>query len=481
MRDVEEDETMAVDDVTLGKKEIEREVWLPMPSYLRAQQLLLGHTLKDVSEGTLEYLKSLARRMGDYRDPSVDTQSLSMMNVSSCDPKSTGDRSTEARAGTDAMEVGAPSSKSVKIINVDEWIGMPQYLKKLSLKEFEVFVDDNSSKLRRYRALSDYVYTTEQEAIDIRLTSKTEHDTSLEMDTHDIDDTISIPEQVTTDDEFGTALDEEDFRTKGNENNKATPGKPTKHHKSTRISSSFKDRTSASKSTECDMEGEKTGSLEKRPISPYDLRSASRQVKKQRGSKHVVAAASRYDKQQRYISDSFLFKNRDAKDVPLNSYAQVKALSHTECVNGKYACIPAYTILDGLCTISYHNHCTHPKNMFFTVAAPGDGLCMFHSIIAALQLSITVNELKEGLRQHPAYKKLDAAVKSELAADGREWGSLEAASLAGIVYQCGICVHVKGAESVYIHCRPRKSSKTIHLVWDGAHFDYLSDQTLKPA
>lgn len=100
------------------------------------------------------------------------------------------------------------------------------------------------------------------------------------------------------------------------------------------------DRSTSSTALKIDMTGKPQS--EKRSVPPHALRSGEKSCKKTKIRSTRVAKTTKYDKQQRYVSDSYMNKGREQKNVPLSSYAQIKVLSGTEVVNGKYIAVPPY-------------------------------------------------------------------------------------------------------------------------------------------
>ncbi|CAF4915856.1 unnamed protein product [Pieris macdunnoughi] len=135
------------------------------------------------------------------------------------------------------------------------------------------------------------------------------------------------------------------------------------------------------------------------------------------------------------------------------------------------------------------HECITPKVILHrTTDIPGDGNCLFHSLIRVLQLQISTSDLRRQLRDSPYFNSCHNPQEAyNILSSNNEYGDLDCLYLFAKNYNQNICVHYhyfnvnsKNEDTRFCHFKANDTHNWIHLDLRELHFTpYLSDDEKK--
>ncbi|RVE40302.1 hypothetical protein evm_003534 [Chilo suppressalis] len=133
--------------------------------------------------------------------------------------------------------------------------------------------------------------------------------------------------------------------------------------------------------------------------------------------------------------------------------------------------------------------CITPKVILHrTTDIPGDGNCLFHSLIRVLQLQISTSDLRRQLRDSPYLNSCHNPQEAyKILSSNSEYGDLDCLYLFAKIYNQNICVHYhyfnvisKNEDTRFCHFKANDTHNWIHLDLRELHFTpYFSDDEKK--
>lgn len=135
------------------------------------------------------------------------------------------------------------------------------------------------------------------------------------------------------------------------------------------------------------------------------------------------------------------------------------------------------------------HECITPKVILHrNTDIPGDGNCLFHSLIRVLQLQISTCDLRRQLRDSSYLNSCHNPQEAyKILSSNNEYGDLDCLYLFAIIYNQNICVHYhyfnvisKNEDTRFCHFKANDTNNWIHLDLREQHFTpYLSDDEKK--
>nr|XP_037874150.1 uncharacterized protein LOC110384711 isoform X16 [Bombyx mori] len=137
------------------------------------------------------------------------------------------------------------------------------------------------------------------------------------------------------------------------------------------------------------------------------------------------------------------------------------------------------------------NECITPEVILHrNTGIPGDGDCLFHSLISVLQLQIESCELRNQLRDSPYLNSCHNPQEAyKILSSTNDYGDLDCLYLFSKMYNQNVCVHycfynitTKNEDTIFWHFRANDAQNWIHLHLREQHFTpfYEVSDLLKP-
>lgn len=128
------------------------------------------------------------------------------------------------------------------------------------------------------------------------------------------------------------------------------------------------------------------------------------------------------------------------------------------------------------------NECITPEVVLHrNTGIPGDGNCLFHSLISVLQLQIETCDLRNQLRDSPYLNSCHNPQEAyKILSSTNDYGDLDCLYLFSKMYNQNVCVHycfynitTKNQDTIFCHFKANDTQNWIHLHLREQHFTHF--------